>query len=738
MTGHKGLARSGTSRWSVREADPHFIFKLGFWPSRYVVIEMISDGPVLEPHLYMDTGHGFRPEQVLPLPPARHGVYAFETRRYPGFRRVRVDPCEEGPGPDGQAVNFTLNIHAAGSLAAARRRLGPAGDHLHLLDLDALAKAPPPPPQLRPDEHFQAVLSLAEAELDRAAGSAAAPPLLSFVVPVHDTPPGFLDTLVDSLRGQRADNWELLLCDDASTSRATLAWLARQEGQPGIHILRNPRNRGIAVTTNRAIAAARGDWIGLIDHDDALAPLAIEQLNRAIARHPQAQFIYTDEVITDAKLKPTGYFFKPAYDPVLLSGVNYINHLSLYRRQRLQALGGLSAGFDGSQDYELLLRYLSGLPREAILHLPYPAYLWRRHQSSYSATFLDSAVTHARRALGAHYAQAGVAAAVGPALVPDLHRVELSPARRGWPPVSIVIPNRDSPALIGRLLADLYERTDYPDFEVIVVDNGSTDAQTLALYEARGRQHEGFRLLMASEPFNFSRQVNRGMRHAKGEAILLLNNDIEVMAAGWLREMVSCLDYPEAGIVGARLLYPSGRLQHAGVIVGLGGLAGHWYANAAQEAPGPMNRLKVRQSLSAVTGACMLISRACYTRVGAFDEAAFAIAYNDVDYCLRAAEAGLRTIWTPFATLTHHESASRGSDETAENRARFQREKEALRQKYRTDRIEDPAFSPWYSRHTAAPRDILPSRLPAARLWTPPTVARDECQASLPLEAGRT
>ncbi|WP_245443660.1 glycosyltransferase family 2 protein [Labrys okinawensis] len=734
MKGHKGLARVGASQWSVCEADPHFVFKLGPWPARYIAIEVISSGPELEPHLYIDTGHGFRPEQVLPLPPARHGVYAFGTGRIRGFRRVRFDPCEDYPGPEAEPDSFTLNIRAARSLASLRRQLGAAADHLHLLELDELAKAPPPPRQLPPEEHFQAVLNLAEAGLaDMAPHDEGQPaPLLSFVVPLRDTPPAFLDALLNSLRSQRAGNWELVLCDDASSNRATLARLERMEGQPRIQVLRTPHNLGIAGATNLGLAAARGDWVGLIDHDDALAPLALDYLNDTIRRHPEAQFIYTDETITDARLKPIGYFFKPAYDPVLLSGVNYVNHLSLYRRQRLQALGGLSAGFDGSQDYELLLRYLSELPRHAIIHLPYPAYLWRRHRASYSATFTATAVGHARRALAAHYASNGVAAPVGPALVPDLHRVEFSPDRRQWPCVSIVIPNRDSPALIARLLTDLYERTDYADFEVIVVDNGSTDARTLSLYETMRGQHRNFRTVITPEPFNFSRQVNRGMREANGQAILLLNNDIEVIAADWLKEMVSCLDYPETGIVGARLLYPSGRLQHAGVIVGLGGLAGHWYANAAQDSSGPMNRLKVRQTLSAVTGACMLISRQCYAQVGEFDETAFAIAYNDIDYCLRAAAVGQRTVWTPFATLTHHESATRGSDETKANKERFQREKEALRQKYHTDTFEDPAYSPWYSRHLAAPREILPPILPLSRSWATPPPVSGEADTSPP------
>lgn len=248
-----------------------------------------------------------------------------------------------------------------------------------------------------------------------------------------------------------------------------------------------------------------------------------------------------------------------------------------------------------------------------------------------------------------------------------------------------------------------------------MIDNGTTDARVLDLYDQTAKTAVSFKAEIKPAPFNFSRQVNRGIALATGELILLLNNDIAIIEPNWLREMVSCFSYPDTGIVGARLLYPSRRLQHAGVIVGLGGLAGHWFMDRREEVPGPMARLHVRQSLTAVTGACMLISRHCIDQVGTFDEEGFAIAYNDIDFCLRAVSKGFRVIWTPFATLIHHESASRGSDETRANRERFKRDKNRLRERHNTGTFEDRAFSPWYRRDRSEPAEFLPDRLPKAR-----------------------
>ena len=551
-------------------------------------------------------------------------------------------------------------------------------------------------------------------DMARRAPAPAVKTSIAFVVPVFDTNPAYLDALLASVRAQRAGAWELILSDDGSQAVETRAWLKRHAGAHDVKILRSERNRGIAGATNAAIAASRAEWIGLLDHDDALAPFAVDRVLHALAAAPECLFLYTDEVIADADLKPVELFLKPAFDPVMLSGVNYVNHLALYRRERLLGLGGLREGMDGSQDYDLVLRYTRGLTRRECLHLPYPAYLWRRDGRSYSALHMGLATLNARRALAEANACGDFAPQVTEAIDPNLHRVrfDLACAR---PKVSVIIPNRDSFDLIVRVLRGVMEETDYPDLEVIVVDNGSQDARVLDLYEQRKAQAKAFAAIVEPEPFNFSRAINKGVRRATGDFVLLLNNDVEILEPGWLLEMVGCFAYPDVAIVGAKLLYPDRTLQHAGVIVGFGGLAGHWYLNAPENFPGPLGRLWVRQSMSCVTGACLLVSRAALDRLGPFDEELFAIAYNDVDLCMRAVAAGMRIVWTPFAALVHHESASRGSDETEENIDRFRREQDNLRARHATDRYADFAINPWYSTDRSIPVVVMAPTLPPQR-----------------------
>ncbi|MDE1992223.1 MAG: glycosyltransferase family 2 protein, partial [Rhizobiaceae bacterium] len=399
------------------------------------------------------------------------------------------------------------------------------------------------------------------------------------------------------------------------------------------------------------------------------------------------------------------------YDPVLLTGVNYINHFSIYRRARLQEIGYLRMGYDGSQDYDLLLRYLQDLPAETVLHLPYPAYWWRRNGRTYSRKFMDAATTNARRALTERFERQKQPVSIEPALTKTLHRVSFERPADSWPKISIVIPSKNSLDLISRVLSDIFERTDYPNFEVLVIDNGSSDQAVLDLYDSYRARHQNFSATITPEAFNFSRSVNRGLSAAKGDHHLILNNDVEVIEPGWLKEMVSCLEFTGTGIVGAKLLYPNDKVQHAGVIVGFGGLAGHWYLNKPSEFGGPMNRLHVRNSMTCVTGAVMLISGACAEAIGLFDEDNFAVAYNDVDYCVRAHKAGFRIIWTPFACLYHHESVSRGSDKSGERKKRFEQEKDNLRRIHATLNFEDRAINPAYSRDKSDPRIVIPTKL---------------------------
>lgn len=717
-----GLKRVGPFTWRSTDDDPHFVIRLTPRP-RYLLILLDGLGAALDPMIYFNTGDGFVESASRPLEPAERIACVIALHRFPELRRLRLDPTT-------QQLRFRVSVFGVRLLRLTRwlieifnwfSRRSPSEKALFVTELvdgmewgavDGVWGSRLKSSSL--EKHFDHVVALA-GQLPAVEFPEASAPLVSVIVPVFNAAPSHLDALLASVRIQDGASHELILSDDGSTREDTRQWLETNEREHDVTVVRAAANGGIAAATNAGLARARGCWVALLDHDDALAPHVLKIFARALERCPDAKFFYTDEVVVDDELRPIQYFVKPAFDPVLLSGVNYINHLSFYRRDRLGQIGGLDAGFQGSQDYDLLLRYLDGLTPKELVHIPYPGYLWRRHSEAHSTTSKSTAVANARRALVRAYGKSGARITAEQALLPDLHRLRFDVGRTDWPLVSVVIPNRDSYELVSTVLKGLAERTDYPALQVIVVDNGSTDARVLSLYEQSKQQFSDFAISLCHETFNFSRAVNRGIAMASGSLVLLLNNDIEMIDPGWLKEMVSCFAYPDTGIVGARLLYPNRRIQHAGVIVGLGGLAGHWFSQAPEKLPGPMGRLAVRQSLSAVTAAAMLISRACIDATGPFNEEAFAIAYNDVDFCLRAAEHGFRVVWTPFATLIHHESASRGSDERPETIARFREEQGKLRERHGTLAFEDRAFSPWYTRDRSNPIYKFRSELPECR-----------------------
>lgn len=522
-------------------------------------------------------------------------------------------------------------------------------------------------------------------------------PKISVVAPLYNTPPRFLRQMIGSVTGQSYQNWQLVLADASDAAHSEVGRIAgayaKKDGR--ITYVKLGENKGIAGNTNAGLAAAQGDWLTLLDHDDLLYKNALFEVAKAAAGG--ADFVYSDEIVLTENLKHlVDYHFKPDFEPDYLRGCNYITHLAAFSRALLdRAGGGERSEYDGSQDFELILRLTERA--EKILHLPYVLYIWRSHAGSTACSMEAKpyALAAGERAINSHLARVGLA---GEAFAipgcPGAYRVRY--ALTGQPLVSVIIPNKDHAGDLARCLESLCAKAGYPRFEVIVVENNSTDPATFAYYETAKRQFAGLRVETYRGAFNFSAINNFGRSAAKGGQLLLLNNDIECLSEGFLAELLMYSQRPDVGCVGAKLYYPDDRIQHAGVFIGLGGTAGHSHKSHPRASAGDLYRLATPQNLLAVTGACLMVKTALYDAMGGLDEALFAVAYNDIDLCLKLHAAGLTNVFTPFAEAYHYESKSRGLDTQSENAARYAREKANFINKYGA---LIAAGDPYYNRH---------------------------------------
>lgn len=532
-------------------------------------------------------------------------------------------------------------------------------------------------------------------------------PKISVCVPVYNVTRQFFDELLASVTAQSYPNWELCLAN-ASEDPGIIEELVAKYPDDRIRMAQF-ENEGISENTNRAARMSTGEYLVFLDHDDLLSPDALFEVAQRIAR-TECEFLYSDEALFDTDYtRPTAGHFKPDYSPQYLLNVNYITHLIAVKRDLFTKIGGFRKEFDGSQDHDLILRILE--ETTSIQHIRKVLYYWRQHAES-TSTGVEAkpyVAEAAKNAINEHLQRMGIRGKAVDGQFPSTYKVDY--AIRGLPMVSIIIPNCEHIPDLDRCIRSIYAKTTYRQFEVLVVENNSTTVETFAYYQKLTQTYPECKVLVyeGEKEFNFSRICNFGRQHARGEYFLFLNNDTEVSNNAWLGEMLQLCQLKDVGVVGAMLYYPDDTVQHAGVIVGLGGYAGHSHKYALRGNSGYMFRQACVQELSAVTGACLMVKKSVFDEVGGFD-AGFSVAYNDVDFCLRVGRRGHSVVFTPYAELYHFESKSRGSDEEGPAKERFEAEQERLLERYGEDLLEDPYYSPWLTkdREDFSESDVVP------------------------------
>ena len=526
-------------------------------------------------------------------------------------------------------------------------------------------------------------------------------PSISILTPLYNTPEKYLREFLDSFVNQTAPNGQLCLADASDAEHGYVEKIVLEYQQKNQRIVyKKVENKGIAANTNAAETLATVEYLALADHDDILAPHAMYAMGKAILLLRQQDkpdgFLYSDEALFSKSIqRPTVAHFKPDYAPDYLLCCNYICHLAVFKRELYEAFGGERPECDGSQDHDLFLRLIEKVGGAA--HVPQVLYYWRVHSGSTSGgTDAKPYVAEAaKKALRDHLTRTGREGAVEDGLFPSTYRVKWK--IEGTPKVSILIPNKDHTDDLEKCLHSIWTKTEWDNYEVIVIENNSTDPKTFDYYKEAEKRYDGLKVVQYPEKgFNFSGINNFGRKFASGEYLLLLNNDVEVVNGDWLTELLRQCAHPDgAAICGAMLYYPDDTLQHAGVITGLGGYAGHSHKYKKRGGSGYLFRAATVQDFSAVTGACLLVKTSVWDEVGGLDEK-FAVAFNDVDFCLRVRDAGCRIAWTPYAELIHYESKSRGGDEKDPAKAaRFASEQQRLYQIHSKENIlDDPYYNP--------------------------------------------
>lgn len=541
---------------------------------------------------------------------------------------------------------------------------------------------------------FEAAEALPIPDIEQDIQALPSKPLLSVVMPVYNANITWLEEAIESVRTQQYENWELCIADDHSSDPAVVRYLEeKQEEDPRVKVVFRKENGHISAASNSALSIASGDWILLLDQDDLLGGQALYRVAKAICENPDAKLFYSDEDKVDGAGERHSPYFKCDWNRSLLYSQNMICHLGIYRRDIVNLVGGFREGFEGAQDHDLVLRFIERIDDSQIVHIPRVLYHWRVHSAS-TAGGSDAkpyAVKAGVRAIQEHLDRMGAPAKVTSDAYGYRVRYLLPET---LPLVSLIIPTRNGLELVRTCIESIVHKTTYPNYEIILVDNGSDDPECLEYFGNIESRYSFVRVKRDDRPFNYSALNNAAVSEANGQIIGLINNDIEVIEPDWLSEMVSIVVQPNVGAVGAKLLYPDNTVQHAGVVIGMGGVAGHVHLNYPCDDVGYFCRLNVTSEYSAVTAACLVVKKSDFDQVGGLNENDLTVAFNDVDFCLKLKDIGLRNVWSPHALLYHHESATRGYEDSPEKVARFNREASYMASVWGKYIAHDPCYSP--------------------------------------------
>jgi len=518
-------------------------------------------------------------------------------------------------------------------------------------------------------------------------------PLISILMPVYNTHEQFLREALNSLLSQYYTNWECCIADDASSNPKIHEVLdTYTKMDPRFKVVFREKNGHISAASNTALSMASGSYIGLLDHDDVLREHALYMVVNEINNYPDAEIIYSDEDLIDEFAVRYDPYFKPDWNPELFYGHNLINHFGVYRVDLVKQVNGFREGYEGAQDWDLALRISEKVSSSSIRHIPFILYHWRAviGSTALSSSHKPYAKNAQLNTLNSHFKRMGQAVEIS-LIDNEFWKVKQS-IEDPKPLVSIIIPTRNQVQFLKKCLESILINTQYSNYEILVVNNQSDDVKTIE-YIIEIQKDERFTLLEYDHPFNYSAINNFAANFARGEVLLFLNNDIEVISPDWLDEMIGHAISPGTGAVGAMLYYQNDTIQHAGVILGMRGIAGHIYYGSPRGTIGQRGRVRLAQNFSAVTAACMAVEKTKFNEVNGFNETHLPIAYNDIDLCIRLMEAGYRNLWTPHAELYHHESVSREYENTPEKIARIKSEAEYLVNTWSKILANDPAYN---------------------------------------------